>query len=817
MERTGTVIIARSDFVILGGSEAALQQAYLWSEKGTVLMIVEGTRLGADRGDLAGYDTPDQYYRALEEKCSRLGIKVLYFLKYVDSRRIGEKYMVRVAAKGGLYGVICREWADFRDNPDAQEAGKGALHKQMNGMSRLYIQASGQNRFGRYEFLEQSEEEAWVEAKPEYFDLVIAGGGTAGAMAAIHAARGGLRTVLIEPNQELGGTQTVGGVSTYWFGHRFRDVREIDERTAQLYDKGKAHRRRGIWSERDDFDPGLRADVYLEFARDAGVKVVFGQLAYQALCARKEADDPGRPEEGSADAAAGVEVIGFLTAGDAGNRIYFGKAFIDATGDGDLAVSAGAAHCYGSETDLITYWGSLAQYTSPDTYKNNFSSMLFAEDPLDYSRFIRLGRKRGGAIYDHGRYVSMRESRHIRGEKTVTLHDLITYRIWEDGLYTCYSNYDPKGKLDADMVYCGVLPPQVSIQIPLGALLPVDERGRRIANLYVAGKAISATHNVFPSIRMQPDLMHQGAVLGALLAYAMQQGERPETLDARRRREFLLSYADDPLTLPEFQMSAQECAAVITQKDRTHWVDVPFVFEEKGTYASLGLMAGVETDEREAVKAVLRKRLEHEMNPQERQMLIGYALWYGMDDWTEELCSAICEKLEKYGLSERKGSVMCAQLLPDHGVMPEVVYQLNQLAFSKKTAVQRPFEVLLALLQREERDYLRIQQGMFHYIEAFGYVAEHSPQPGFAPMIKELLRFPELQGCVTERESTDLMTERFQILTFLLNRALFSLGDEDGVKGLQKMLRIENMAIRGSILMTLERMGDKNRREGKVW
>ena len=38
----------------------------------------------------------------------------------------------------------------------------------------------------------------------------------------------------------------------------------------------------------------------------------------------------------------------------------------------------------------------------------------------------------------------------------------------------------------------------------------LDEKGERIEGLYVLGKAISATHNIFPSIRMQPDLMHQG-------------------------------------------------------------------------------------------------------------------------------------------------------------------------------------------------------------------------------------------------------------------------------------------------------------------
>ena len=98
---------------------------------------------------------------------------------------------------------------------------------------------------------------------------------------------------------------------------------------------------------------------------------------------------------------------------------------------------------------------------------------------------------------------------------------------------TCFSNYDPKGKLNADLVYAGFLPPQTKIQIPLSALIPVDENGNRIPGIYVLGKAVSATHNVFPSIRMQPDLMHQGAVMGMIVASGLQRGIRPE--DIRRK------------------------------------------------------------------------------------------------------------------------------------------------------------------------------------------------------------------------------------------------------------------------------------------
>ena len=893
MERTGTVIIAETEYLVAGEGMAALREAGRLAGEGKKVLLASAASCLAE--DICGTNryrspqigeellgegfTPDSYQLSLEENCEKLGITLLYCVRYVDKQPVNGKTLVRFAAKGGLFGILCGEFADRRESAqdcsyialvtekgkpgfglfeisaevgentdqagaDAATATARRLYACRRELIRSFLEKrkenpdlylgrfarrgfggkaarresgeetgikearrvfpKGQNRFGRYGFLELPEKKAAVSAGQESCDLVVAGGGTAGVMAAIHAARGGLRTVLIEPNYDLGGTQTAGGVSTYWFGHRFSDVREMDGLVDGLCTRCGVRKRQGIWSGRDDFHAGIRSFVYLKCCLEAGVKVVFGQIAYDAFYEERTG---GR--------------IGVVTAGDVGNRVYFAEAVIDATGDGDLAVALGAAGCYGSKQDLITYWASLAQYTSPDAYRNNFSSMLFAEDPFDYTRFIRLGRKRGEEKFDHGSYVSMRESRHIRGMAEVSLKDLITYRTWEDALYTCYSNYDPKGKLDADMVYCGVLPPQVSIQIPLSALLPVDERGRRIEGLYVAGKAISATHNVFPSIRMQPDLMHQGAVLGGLLAKALSEGTVPERMDPEKRREFLLACSDDPLTLPENRLTAEECAKRVTVKSRSQWVDVPFEWEETGSFETLGLIAA----EPEEVRPVLRRRLEQETEEETREMLIGYALWHGMDDWTQELCSALCRKIRAAdGLPERAGSTMCAQLLPDHGVMPELAYQLNQLGWSGKDCVLEPFALVLDRLENGERDYRTIQKGIYHYIEAFAYAAAHNPQKGFIPMLKRLLKLPELERSLTEEDSVDLMTERYQILVFILNRALALLGEEEGRDGLRRLTALSNMAVSGSARMTLERLKTEERTgfptEGirkKVW
>ena len=62
-----------------------------------------------------------------------------------------------------------------------------------------------------------------------HWDVVVVGGGTSGAPAALGAARSGARTLAIEYMDELGGVGTAGLISTYWFGHRFGYTAEVDE------------------------------------------------------------------------------------------------------------------------------------------------------------------------------------------------------------------------------------------------------------------------------------------------------------------------------------------------------------------------------------------------------------------------------------------------------------------------------------------------------------------------------------------------------------------------------------------------------------
>lgn len=866
----------QTEYLLIGNTlEAVCRAMELAKQRKAVILAVEETYLAVDicgrclyrRQEAAEgffpeecFDKdvmiPDRCKRYLEECCMKAGVKFyygLYFVEEMSGQHDGvsdlDLRIVRLAGKGGIISVVCRhaEWypeesdlsgrlslrawmKDIRDGSFGlveasidSDQGKSPAEKLLllrkellsefrrkrkdnSGLSpgRFADRWSGKLETGNMIEMEgdavgKTGKGAPVKRKEiaETADVIVAGGGTAGAMAALYAARGGASTILLEPMYDLGGTSTLGGVNAYWFGTSFSDTREIDEKVDRLCESSGIERPAGMFGKYDDFHGGIRGLVLLDLCLQAGVEIRFGRLVYDVIKKR------GR-------------IVGVRCAGKRGKEACYGKLVIDATGDGDLAAAAGADIVYGAERDGFTYWGSLAQYSGPDSYRNNFSSMVRLDDVED---FIITGRRRGGEyLFDHGSYVSVRESRHIRGERIIDLKDVCLFRTYEDGFYTCFSNYDPKGKPDADPIYCGYLVPQMKMQVPLRACLPVDGEGKRIEGLIVAGKAISADHNAFPGLRMQRDLMHQGAVLGLLAAKAVLAETNVEKLPLEQCRRLIEKETGDSLTLPHEKnfSNLREAASLIGKEERTHWIDVPFTYEEKNASPLLALVYG----EREEALAAIMERIgsiEKSIEESERKewngteekeadskdmrevllILKKLALFHGSDEPAKEIEAHILRQLSKSepSLPERKGSVMCAQLLPDHGVMPEVVYELNLLSHGKSFSM-KPYELVTDRLVEGERDYESIRKGIFPYAESIAYAGEHSKRKEFIPLLCRLIELPEFKKTFANENRAGLMSQRWQMLFVILNRALLLLGSREGENGLLRAKESSSAAIR---------------------
>lgn len=162
------------------------------------------------------------------------------------------------------------------------------------------------------------------------WDVVVCGGGTAGAAAAIAAGRQGARTLVIEQFGSLGGTQTNAWVTPMMPNYigGFKLSRGLSmEITQQL----SAIEPPEELEHGDDWcDPVGLALVLDQLTSAAGVTCLFNATIVDARVVDRR--------------LAEVEV-----ATRAGRRWIAGKSFIDSTGDAELAFYAGAEIMLGNE------------------------------------------------------------------------------------------------------------------------------------------------------------------------------------------------------------------------------------------------------------------------------------------------------------------------------------------------------------------------------------------------------------------------------------------------------------------------------------
>lgn len=585
-------------------------------------------------------------------------------------------------------------------------------------------------------------------------DVLVVGGGTSGATAAITSSRKGMHTVLVELNPGLGGTGTLGGVDSYWFGRRVGFNARVRQLVQNVHKSLNYRGRR--WN--------IEAKMYalLKEAERVDVEVFFNVITIGAVVEKNR-------------------LRGVIVATKFGVFAIIAKVVIDATGDGDVAAFAGAKYTYGSARDHVAMWYSLAQFTRPGRTRNNFTSMVDVSNIEDYTRAILVGRRRGDNCHDHGIYIASRETRHIKGDVVLTLTDELRQKRWPDVVNIHFSNYDIKGKSGSDWLRMGLIPPNLQIEIPYRALLPEG-----LDNILVAGKAISATHDALPSIRMQADLENLGGVVALAAAQTVREGVCPRGINVAALQKRLVKSGVLPekvlkrkIRQREYNTAEQKALVESFSADKP----LHSYSDMKDSEVFREIIPIVEVCSSGAPAPAILKQALLSARGNLRIRLAQALAVYGLSAGAATLIAEIERYLANGTLPPRTSQIRNAGLPPDQGAMPDVVYLMYSLGMTRDKRSLIIWDKVAGLLSVTEEDFKDPFKGTFYYVDAVCYGAELLGDTKTIHTLNKIHAQRCLRDLVVEDElQVDFMHERRALLELGIGRALARCGSTDGVE-----------------------------------
>ena len=430
---------------------------------------------------------------------------------------------------------------------------------------------------------------------------MVVGGGPAGIAAAVSAARQGRKVLLVDNNGYLGGMATAGLVGPFMTCYDSKGERQVikgiyEELVLRMEEKGLAiHPSKCaagtsyssyITSGHHNVGPfdseGLKREVEL-MCQEAGV-----DLLYYATFVKAEMDANGKEIQG----------LVFATKG----RLFLLKAqiYIDCTGDGDVAASAGVPMEIGREQDGLIQPASLffeingadrdevvkghandpedgwlyrdivarvaeaGDYKSPKIKVNFYETVneghwkvnttrvlnVHSGDPINMTQATIEGREQAHEVFRFmKKYIPGCEN--IRLESTAAQMGIRESRRMVGEYMLTTEDATEARQFEDNICLCGysldIHQPDgkggihIYIEggaygIPYRALLP-----KMVDNLLAGGRCISSSHEAHASLRVMPPCFATGQAAGTAAAIAVADGMQPRHIDVKKLQARLVN------------------------------------------------------------------------------------------------------------------------------------------------------------------------------------------------------------------------------------------------------------------------------------
>ena len=628
-------------------------------------------------------------------------------------RRVGEAAAIEAKAMAVPAKVALRNQAPKGPSPA----------KVMDGNTLLPGRGTGRT-------LEVAEHALPIWAE---YDVVVAGGGTGGAPAAMGAARRGAKTLLIEFTHTLGGVGTAGLISKYYWGNRVGFTAEVDKGVAALSGTTDQRVSAGGWR------PEVKSEYFRRELRKAGVDIWFSAMAHGAVV------ENGR-------------VVGVVVVTPLGRGVVRAKVVIDATGNADLAAAAGAPCRYTDGTEIAVQGTGLPPRDPGAQYVNTDYLFVDDTDVVDIWRAFVTARQKYQRTWDLGQLIDTRERRQIYGDFTLTPLDIQLRRTLPDTIVITHSDFDSHGYTIHPVLL--LRPPQghagMNANLPYRCLLPTGLDG-----ILVTGLGVSAHRDSLPIIRMQPDIQNQGYAAGVAAAMVAARNGRTRDLDIKALQAHLIEVGN----LPQSVLTDQDSFPL----PRERFVAAAAKVADK--YQDLEVLL---TD-LQVAKPLLREHLATASDPDQRLIYAHILGIVGDPAGAAVLRQAVQRTPWDSGWSFRGGGQYGASLSP----LDSYIIALG------RTHDPSALPVLL-----EKAEALTADREFSHF-RAIALALEALGNKSAAVILARLLKLEGLQGhAVTDIQTAvarqrpgknDDMGRDRELTEISLARALYRCGDHEGI------------------------------------
>lgn len=400
-------------------------------------------------------------------------------------------------------------------------------------------------------------------------DVLVVGSGSAGATAAITAARQGVSVALVERYGFMGGISTQVLDTFYGFYTPGPNPKKVvggvpDLVVDELMKQKKALLRPNTYGAGQGitYDPEALKVIWETLALQAGVKLLYHTFVVDVI----------KEEE---------KVTGVIAVSKNGFVKLSADVIVDASGDADVAARAGvgfesiedgpvqsltttfklinvdvdkakavkkdqlhalmakaieegytlprkegSVHITPLHGVMVTNMTRVADVNALEPTALTAAEIEGRKQGMEYTRFLidKVPGYERAELGGFSHQIGVRESRRIFGEYRLNKHDVLSGRKFEDVVAKCGAPIEDH-HAGGDTVW-EYLPDGETYDIPYRCLVP-----QKVEGLLVAGRCLSADHDAHASVRSMGQCMALGQAVGVAAALAVKSGKEPREVN----------------------------------------------------------------------------------------------------------------------------------------------------------------------------------------------------------------------------------------------------------------------------------------------